>query len=350
MAKTRIGFVGVGFMGQQAHLRNYVCLPDCEVVAIAEPRAKLRAAVAARYGIANVYQDHRELLDRCPVDAIVASQPYHYHAALIPEILARKTPVFTEKPIAVSVEAGQRLAQCAADNGTLYMVGYHKRSDPAMEYARQVISQWLASGECGRLRLVRASMPPGDWIAGGGQGYISTDDPYPAIAGEPKPTDMDEETFQQYNAFVNYYIHQINALRWLLGEPYKPVYADPSAVVMVGQSDSGVCAVLEMAAYHTTVDWQESYLVAFERGTVHVELPAPLAAQQAGQVRVLRDPGDAMPTVTMPILPKRHAMLNQAANFVAAVRGERPAPCEAAEAVEDLKVARDYIRLMRGLT
>ena len=36
MARTRIGFVGVGFMGQCAHLRNYAVLPECEVVAIAE--------------------------------------------------------------------------------------------------------------------------------------------------------------------------------------------------------------------------------------------------------------------------------------------------------------------------
>ena len=36
MSKPRIGFVGVGGMGQCAHLRNYATLPDCEVVAIAE--------------------------------------------------------------------------------------------------------------------------------------------------------------------------------------------------------------------------------------------------------------------------------------------------------------------------
>jgi hypothetical protein len=35
-------------------------------------------------------------------------------------------------------------------------------------------------------------------------------------------------------------------------------------------------------------------------------------------------------------------------NFVAAVRGERQPMCEAAEALEDLRVARDYIRLLTG--
>jgi len=35
MDKVRIGFVGVGTMGQCAHLKNYAVLPDCEVIGFA---------------------------------------------------------------------------------------------------------------------------------------------------------------------------------------------------------------------------------------------------------------------------------------------------------------------------
>ena len=51
MSKVRIGFVGVGGMGQCAHLRNYVSVPDCEVVALAEVRPGLGKRVAEKYGI-----------------------------------------------------------------------------------------------------------------------------------------------------------------------------------------------------------------------------------------------------------------------------------------------------------
>ena len=51
MGKVRVGFAGVGFMGQVAHLRNYVRNPECEVVALAEPRPELARRVAAKYGI-----------------------------------------------------------------------------------------------------------------------------------------------------------------------------------------------------------------------------------------------------------------------------------------------------------
>ncbi|MFO7635776.1 MAG: gfo/Idh/MocA family oxidoreductase, partial [Clostridia bacterium] len=70
---------------------------------------------------------------------------------------------------------------------------------------------------------------------------------------------------------------------------------------------------------------------------------------QAGTVTVMRDNGKGIPTVTRPILPGLSAMRRQAANFLAAVRGDRPAPCTASEAAEDLRMARDYIFLKNGL-
>lgn len=228
------------------------------------------------------------------------------------------------------------------------MVGYHKRSDPAMEYAKKLTDEWKASGEFGRMRYVRITMPPGDWVGGGGKNVIGSDDPYPPLKLESLPDYFDAEIGQEYNAFVNYYIHQVNAMRFFLGEPYKVTYAEKSGVLMAVESEGGICGALEMAPYSTTLDWQESYLVAFERGFIKVELPAPLASQQAGKVTVMRDSG-GVPTFISPVMPPVHAMRNQAINFIAAVKGERPAPCTAEEAAEDLKIARDYIRLKRGL-
>jgi predicted dehydrogenase len=104
-----------------------------------------------------------------------------------------------------------------------------------------------------------------------------------------------------------------------------------------------------MSPYQTTIDWQESVLAAFEKGCVKLSLPAPLAANRAGRAEVFTDPGNgATPETRVPQLPWVHAMRQQAMNFIAAIRGERKPPCEAAEALEDLKVAREYIRLWKG--
>ncbi len=278
------------------------------------------------------------------VDAIVAAQPYRHHINIIPEILKAGKPLLTEKPLALSVEAGEQLVQLADKMGVLYMVGNHKRSDPAIEYAKKLIDEWKETKEYGNLRYIRITMPPGDWIGGAGAA-LNSDEAYPEIQLESDATYFNKEMAQAYDSFVNYYIHQVNLLRFLLGEPYKVAFADKSGVLLVAESKSGICGIIEMAPYENTIDWQENALICFEKGYIKVDLPAPLACQQPGHITIMKDNGRDEPVVIQPSLPKIHAMQNQAMNFLAAIRGEKPAPCEAREALEDLKIARDYIKL-----
>ena len=347
--KLRIGFVGVGGMGQCAHLRNYMTIPDCEVVAFAELREDTRRRVAARYDIPRTYADHASMLAAEKLDGIVASQPFTRHGVLVTDLLKAGIPVFTEKPLAGSLEVGERLVETVKNSGTWYMVGYHKRSDPATMHAKAEIDRLKSTGELGRLTYVRILMPAGDWVANGFLELIASAAPPPALEWDPPPSDMDEPTRQAYEAFVNYYIHQVNLMRHLLGEPYGVTYADPSGVLLAGRSASGAACVIEMTPYRTTVDWQESALVCFEKGYVKLELPAPMASNRAGRVEIFRDPGDGTPpATTIPQMPWVHAMRQQAMNFCRAVRGEIRPLCDAQEALEDLKIAREYIRLLKG--
>jgi len=347
--KVKIGFVGVGGMGQCAHLKNYASLADCEVVAIAEVRRELGRRVAARYGVDRVYPDHMTMLASEQLDGIVASQPYSRHGVLLPDLFKAGVPVLTEKPLTCSLEAGEKILAALRSSKAKHYVGYHKRSDPATMYAKDEIARLNASGELGKLKYVRLLMPAGDWIANGFLDLIHSQDTMPALKHDPRPSDMGPETQKEYDAFVNYYIHQVNLLRHLLGERYKVSYADPAGILFVAHSASGVPGTIEMSPYCTTIDWQESALVAFERGYVSIELPAPLASNRPGQVAVYRDPGDgATPEKVVPQLPWVHAMRQQAINFVKAIQGEATPLCEAEEAFEDLRIAHDYIVALRG--
>ena len=349
MGSVRIAFIGTGNMGQCAHLRHYAASPDCEVIALAELRPGLAARVAARYGVPRVYADHRDLLAHEQPEALVCVQPFTRYGTLLPELLEAGLPVLIEKPLASSVEQAEKIVAAAEAQGTWIMVGYHKRSDPATMRAREEIERLRQTGELGRMTYVRVSMPPGDWIAGGFVDLLRSDESLPPLQTDPPPTDMTPEQFQDYLRFVNYYIHQVNLLRYLLGEDYEVTHADPAGVLLVARSASGVPGIIEMQAYQTSRDWQEAALVCFERGWVRVELPAPVSLNRAGRVAFFRDPGQgAEPQVIEPVLPTVSAMQQQAANFLKAVRGEAPAPCLAPEALRDLVVARDYVRLFWG--
>jgi predicted dehydrogenase len=348
--KVRIGFVGVGGMGQSAHLRNYASLPDCEVVAIAELRKETAQAVAQKYAIPKVYGEAGELLANENLDAIVASQPFARHGVLIPELLKARVPLFIEKPLSSTLESGEKILSCIKEAGTWVMVGYHKRSDPASIYAKNEIEKIKKSGELGKLKYIRMVMPAGDWISNGHFDLLSKDKLQAPLAKEPAPTDMDKENYKKYDAFVNYYIHQVNLIRYLIGENYKVTYADPNGVLLAGVSDGGVTISLEMSPYTTTIDWQESALVCFEKGWVKLELPSPLRINTPGQVTVFKDPGSGKtPETTTPQMPWVHAMRQQAINFITAVREKTPPPCDATEALVDLKIARQYLRLLTGM-
>ena len=354
MESVRIGFVGVGGMGQCAHLKNYATLPGCEVVAIAEYRQEMARKVAAKYGVAKVYPDHKSMLAEEKLDAIVASQPYSRHGVLLPDLFTAGIPVFTEKPLTCSIEAGKKilsaLKACKATHPKVrHVLGYHKRSDPATMYARKQMDQFQKTGELGKLKYIRLIMPAGDWVANGFLDLIGSNEAMPPLEWDAKPSDMGPETFKAYDSFVNYYIHQVNLMRHLLGEDYKVSYADPSGVLCVVHGNSGVPGAIEMSPYCTTVDWQEQALIAFEKGHIHIELPAPLASNRPGTVSVYRDPGNgATPERITPQLPWVHAMRQQATNFVESIRGNATPLCEAEDALKDLEVARQYIAAVQG--
>jgi len=315
-------------------------------VALAEIRPELGKKVAAKYGIPKVYADHEAMLKSEQLDGIVASQPFTRHGTLISDLAQYGIPIFTEKPLAGSIEQGERVLKALAGGGSWHMVGYHKRSDPASMYVKKEVDRLKQTGELGAMKFVRILMPAGDWVASGFIDLLGTDEKLPPVEWDPPASDMDKAAYDKYIGFVNYYIHQVNFMRYMLGEPYTISYVHPSDVMLAVTSASGVAGVIEMTPFSTSIDWQEEVLVCFEKGWLKIELPAPLASNRPGKATIMRDPRDGSDPITMsPTLPWVHAMRQQAFNFVAAVRGEMAPMCQAAEALEDLKVAKQYLDL-----
>ena len=70
--KLKLGWVGSGFIGQVAHLSNYIEIPNVEILALAELRPKLGEIACNKYGIPRYYKEHNALLDDPDIEAIVA--------------------------------------------------------------------------------------------------------------------------------------------------------------------------------------------------------------------------------------------------------------------------------------
>jgi predicted dehydrogenase len=130
---VRIGVVGGGLIAQVAHLPALRALDALyELVALAEPDAGVREAIARRYGIA-AHADHRALLDGHQLDALLVCSPNGTHARVTLDALDAGLHVLVEKPLCLSPRDAQEIVSCARARGRVVQVGYMKRYDPAYE-------------------------------------------------------------------------------------------------------------------------------------------------------------------------------------------------------------------------
>lgn len=120
---VRIGQIGLGYWGPNL-LRNLQTAVQARVVAVAELDAGRLGEVARQYPAVAATQDHRTLLARADVDAVVIATPAATHAQLVGEALAAGKHVLVEKPLAMRVEDAERLVALAERTGRVLMVGH----------------------------------------------------------------------------------------------------------------------------------------------------------------------------------------------------------------------------------
>lgn len=185
MDKVRIGFVGTGTMGQAAHLVNYTRLKDdVEVVALAEARPGLGAAVGAKYGVPGVYTDADEMLASEWLDALVVPQQFTRQLQVVGPLYRHGLPILTEKPLALSTAVAGELVGMLENSPTpFHRVGFHKRSEPAVVRAKAIVDDLLATGRWGALRSARITMAGDDCSLGAFDDVLLTDEVLPA--GDP---------------------------------------------------------------------------------------------------------------------------------------------------------------------
>ena len=147
MDKVKLGFVGCGFMGQMAHLSNFIESEKCEVVALAEKRKSLRDKIAQKYHISKTYLTHQELAQDKEIDAVVEITPDALHSSIAIDLMNRGKHVFTEKPMATNLIDATKMVEASEKNRVKLVIGYMKRYDPGVEKAKEIIDHFEKTKE-----------------------------------------------------------------------------------------------------------------------------------------------------------------------------------------------------------
>lgn len=150
-APVRLAVAGAGLIGRR-HIAAIAAAPGARLVCVADP-APEAVAVAAEAAAA-WHPSLDALIAAGGIDGVILATPNALHVDGALACIAAGLPVLVEKPLAADVAGGRRIAEAATAAGVPVLVGHHRRHNPIVARAREVV----ASGALGRVVAVHATM------------------------------------------------------------------------------------------------------------------------------------------------------------------------------------------------
>lgn len=146
---VKTGFVGSGW-ARVTQAPAFAIFDGVELTALASPTQRRREKFQELFEIPHAYADWRKLMQH-DLDLLCVSAPPHLHLPIVREALDAGINVLCEKPMAVTVNEAESMAEVASRSGRLGLIDHELRFHPAVRQIRQM----LESGEIGRIYEVR---------------------------------------------------------------------------------------------------------------------------------------------------------------------------------------------------
>lgn len=146
---VNVGVIGCGYWGPNL-VRNFVELPEATLLVCCDPREERLRFIQQRYPALDVTTDHRELLARRDLDAVIIATPIATHFPLVKEALLADKHVLVEKPLVLEAAHGEELVRIARERSRVLMVGHTFEYNPAVNKLKDI----LDDGELGDVYYV----------------------------------------------------------------------------------------------------------------------------------------------------------------------------------------------------
>jgi predicted dehydrogenase len=140
MEKTKIGVIGLGGVAQLVHLPNLVKLPNVDVSAVAEINRNRLQTISDKFNIQQRYSNHKDLLEKSDVDAVIIATPTSTHKDIALDCLKAGKDVLVEKPLARTYQEAKDVVEVAKKTKKILMVGMNLRYRPDTMLLRSLIN------------------------------------------------------------------------------------------------------------------------------------------------------------------------------------------------------------------
>ena len=164
----KVGIIGAGRMGS-SHLERLKKIKNTEVVAICDIKEKMAESLAKKVG-AKVYSNYEEMYDKERLNAVFICTPAYAREKQLEIAAQMGIHIFVEKPVARTIDQGEKTAEVIEKSGVICSVGFLWRYSPGAEKVREVLRDK-------KIALIDArwyhTIPPIAWVRskkmGGGQ-------------------------------------------------------------------------------------------------------------------------------------------------------------------------------------
>jgi predicted dehydrogenase len=180
----RVGVLGCGPISQFAHFESVQKARNATLYAVCDTDGGLAQRFGRFYDAERIYLNYDEMLADPDIEAIVIGISDAFHVPASIKALEAEKHVLCEKPIGISVEEVNELADVVNKSGRVLQIGHMLRFDPGIESAKAFIQD-----EMGEILALKA------WYCDSTHRYTMTDAVQPLArqgtrvlrpAGDPK--------------------------------------------------------------------------------------------------------------------------------------------------------------------
>lgn len=139
--ELKIALIGAGIMGTQ-DLNTALQHENVSVVGVCDLYDGRLEAAKEKWGQhLFLTKDHKELLKRSDIDAVLIGTPDHWHKQISVDALNAGKHVYCEKPMVHSVKEGQEVIDAWKKSGKVFLVGSQGISSLGNEKAKELLAQ-----------------------------------------------------------------------------------------------------------------------------------------------------------------------------------------------------------------
>jgi predicted dehydrogenase len=194
--RITVGVIGVGRQTVQVNLKQFLAMPDVQIVAVCDvdawrldnARKQVEDGYAKQSGSGaykgcRTHRDFREVLANANIDAIFVGTPDHWHVPIAMEAIKAGKDVSCEKPLTRFIRQGRELSDLVTQRQRVFRNDSEFRS---LENFYRVV-ELVRNGRIGKVQTIRVGVP---------KEYAQGPVGCPAQPEMPVPAELDYERWQ----------------------------------------------------------------------------------------------------------------------------------------------------------